>query len=119
MGLGDAVSILWAGCRAAGEGLSLERSSYRRQTRSGSQLLFVFCFLKLTFQLCGFPRDTSGREPTCQCRGWLRDSGSIPGWEDPLEEGMAAHSSVLAQRIPWTEDPGGLQYVGLQRVGHD
>ena len=36
------------------------------------------------------------------------------GWEDPLEEGMAAHSSVLAWRIPWTEEPGGLQSVGSQ-----
>ena len=39
--------------------------------------------------------------------------------EDPLEEGMAAHSSILAWRIPWTEEPGGLQSMGLQRVGHD
>ena len=41
------------------------------------------------------------------------------GCEDPLETGMATHSSVLAWRIPWTEEPGGLQSVGLQRVGHD
>ena len=41
------------------------------------------------------------------------------GWEDPLEEGMATHSSILARRIPWTEEPGGLQSMGLQRVGHD
>ena len=41
------------------------------------------------------------------------------GQEDPLEEGMATHSSVLAWRIPWTEKPGGLQTVGLQRVGHN
>ena len=41
------------------------------------------------------------------------------GWEDPLEEGLAAHSSVLAWRIPWTEEPGGLQSMGLQRVGYD
>ena len=41
------------------------------------------------------------------------------GREDPLEEGMATHSSILAWRIPWTEEPGGLQSVGLQRVGHD
>ena len=41
------------------------------------------------------------------------------GWEDPLEEGMAIHSSFLAWRIPWTEEPGGLQSMGLQRVGHD
>ena len=40
-------------------------------------------------------------------------------WEDPLEEGKATHSSILAWRIPWTEEPGGLQSVGLQRVGYD
>ena len=39
------------------------------------------------------------------------------GGEDPLEEGMATHSSVLAWKIPWTEEPGGLQPVGLQTVG--
>ena len=41
------------------------------------------------------------------------------GWEDPLEEGMATHSSILVWRIPWTEEPGELQSVGLQRVRHD
>ena len=51
--------------------------------------------------------------------GAARDVGSIPGWEDPLEEGMATHSSTLAWRIPWTEEPGGLQPVGSQRVRHD
>ena len=40
-------------------------------------------------------------------------------WEDPLEKEMATHSSILAWRIPWTEEPGGLQSMGLQRVGHD
>ena len=39
--------------------------------------------------------------------------------EDPLEEGMATHSSILSWRIPWTEEPGGLQSVGSQRVGHE
>ena len=39
------------------------------------------------------------------------------GWEDPLEKGMATHSSVLAWRIPWTEKPGGLKSMGSQRVG--
>ena len=39
-------------------------------------------------------------------------------WEDPLEEAMATHSSILAWRIPWTEEPGGLQSMGSQRVGH-
>ena len=41
------------------------------------------------------------------------------GGEDPLEEGMAAHSSVLACRVPWTEEPGELQSTGSQRVGQD
>ena len=41
------------------------------------------------------------------------------GQEDPLERGMATHSSILAWRTPWTEDPGGLQSMGLQRVRHD
>ena len=39
------------------------------------------------------------------------------GWENPLEEGMSTHSSTLAWRIPWTEEPGGLQSMELQRVG--
>ena len=41
------------------------------------------------------------------------------GWEDPLEKGMATHSSILAWRIPWAEEPGGLQSTLSQRVGHD
>ena len=41
------------------------------------------------------------------------------GQEDSLEEAMATHSSILAWRIPWTEEPGGLQSMGSQRVGHD
>ena len=41
------------------------------------------------------------------------------GWENPLEKEMATHSSILAWRIPWTEETGGLQSTGSQRVGHD
>ena len=41
------------------------------------------------------------------------------GWEDPLEKEMAAYSSILAWKIPWTEEPGRLQSMGSQRVGHD
>ena len=44
--------------------------------------------------------------------------GSL-GWEDPLEKEMATHSSILAWEIPWTEEPGGLQSMVLQGVGHD
>ena len=41
------------------------------------------------------------------------------GWEDPLEEGIATHSIILAWRIPWTKEPGRVQSMGSQRVGHD
>ena len=51
--------------------------------------------------------------------GDIRDVGSIPGLEDPLEEEMATHSSILAWRIPWTEEPGGLPSIEWQRVGHN
>ena len=43
--------------------------------------------------------------------------GSL-GWEDPLEEGMATHSNIFAWRLPWTEEPGRLQSIGSQTVGH-
>ena len=46
---------------------------------------------------------------------WVRSLGQ----EDPLEEGRATHSNILAWRIPWTEEPGGLQSMESQRVGHD
>ena len=58
------------------------------------------------------------KEPACNA-GDSGDLGLIPGWEDPLEEEMATHSSILAWRIPWTEEPGGLWSMGLQRVEHD
>ena len=51
--------------------------------------------------------------------GDVRDPGSSLGWEDPLEEGMATNFSVPAWRIPWMEEPCGLQSTGLQRVGQD
>ena len=40
-------------------------------------------------------------------------------WEDPLEEGMATHASILAEKVPWAEEPGGLRFMGSQRVRHD
>ena len=49
------------------------------------------------------------------CETWIRS----PGWEDPLEESIATHSSILAWMIPWSEEPGGQQFMGSQRVGHD
>ena len=55
------------------------------------------------------------KNPSAVWETWVRSLG----WEDPLEEGMATHSSILAWEIPWTEEPGGLQSMGLQRVGHN
>ena len=49
----------------------------------------------------------------------MRDVGSSLGREDSLQEGIAAHSSILAWEIPWTEEPGGLQSMGSQRVEQD
>ena len=63
----------------------------------------------------GSPGVSDSKESACSAG----DLGQSLGWEDPLEEGMATHSSVLVWRIPWTEEPGGLQSMGLQRVGHD
>ena len=62
----------------------------------------------------GLPRQLFGEESACQCR----DVSSVPG-SDSLEQEMASHSSILAWAIPWTEEPGGLQSISLQRFRHD
>ena len=58
----------------------------------------------------GFPYSSVSKESACN----EGDLSSIPGWEDPLEKEMATHSSILAWKIPWTEEPGGLQSMGSQ-----
>ena len=65
--------------------------------------------------ILGFPGGSVVKN-LLQCRRW--EFRSL-GQEDPLEKGMATHSSILAWEIPWTKEPGGLQSMGLQRVGHD
>ena len=62
-----------------------------------------------------FPGDSDGKESACNAG----DLGSSLGWQDPLEKGMATHSSILALRIPWTEQPGRLQSMVSQRVRHN
>ena len=78
-------------------------------------LCVVFLFLILA---SGFPGGASGKEPTCQCRRHKR-LGFDPWVRTILEEGMATHSSILAWRIPCTEEPGGLQSMGSQRLRHN
>ena len=79
-------------------------------------ILFLHHHLKnsyiLRVSLVGLPGDSDGREFTCS----VGDLGSIPELDRPLEEGMATHSSILAWRIPWTEELGGQQSVGLQNI---
>ena len=58
--------------------------------------------------------DSDGKESACNAGAWVQSLGE----EDPLEKKMATHSSILACKIPWTEEPGGLQFMGLQRVRH-
>ena len=55
------------------------------------------------------------KNPPAMWETWVQSLG----WESLLEEGMASHSNILAWRIPWTEEPGGLQSMVSQRVGHD
>ena len=67
----------------------------------------------------GFPGSTSGKEPTCPCRRRSETQFQSLGRADFLEKGMATHSSILAWRIPWTEEPGGLHSIQSQRVRHN
>ena len=66
----------------------------------------------------GFPDGSLGKESTCNA-GDTGDAGSVSGQDDPLEEEMAIHSSILAWIIPWTEEPGVWQSMGSQRVRHN
>ena len=63
----------------------------------------------------GFPGSSDGKESACS----LGNPGSILGQEDPQEKEMATHSSTLAWKIPWMVEPGRLQFMGSQRIGHD
>ena len=71
--------------------------------------------IPLTSTLMDFPGDSVGKESACSAG----ELGSIPGSENSMEKGMATNSSILAWRFPWTEEPGRLQSMGLQRVGHN
>ena len=82
--------------------------------------LCFFCnstYLYFDSHSVGFPGGSDSKEFTCN----VGDLGSEGPWvgKIPLEKGMATHSNILAWRIPWTEEPGGLLFTGSQRVGHD
>ena len=69
-------------------------------------------------QISGFPGGLAVKNPPAMQETQKTQIRSL-GWEDPPEEDVATHSSILAQRVPWTDEPGGLQSIGLQRVGSD
>ena len=62
-----------------------------------------------------FPGGSDSKESACNTGDWVQ----FLGWEESLEKGLITHSSMLAWKTPWTEEPGGLQYVGSQRIGHN
>ena len=86
------------------------------KSRAGlSDFTFTFTFNPIK----GIPRSCTGKEPTGPMQEtkemWVRSLGQ----EDPLEEGMATHSSILAWKTLWTEEAGELESIGSQRVGHE
>ena len=74
---------------------------------------FFFCFILCCFPSSSVVKNLPSMQETQETWVWSL------GEEDPLEKGMATHSRILACRIPWTEEPGGLQPMGSQRVGHN
>ena len=82
-----------------------------------------FCLLRRSLEKPGYPKVTTLEDvvrTTSKIGGGLGlERSETLGGEDPLEKGVATYCSILAWRIPWTEPPGGLQSIGLQRVGHD
>ena len=70
---------------------------------------------QILVMILGYPDGSAVKNLSAMQDTWVRSLN----WEDPLEKGMATHSSILAWRIPWTEEPGWLQSTGLYRVGRD
>ena len=81
--------------------------AWRKQMKKNVDFTFIHSFIQHYVPIpFGLPQWLSGKQPTRKA-GEVRDTGSIPGWEDPLEKGRATDSSIFAWRIPWTEKPGG------------
>ena len=74
--------------------------------------------MQTPFSILGFPDVIVIKNPPANTED-IRDKGSVLGWDDPLEKGMATHFSILSWRIVWSEKTDGLQSVGLHRGGHD
>ena len=79
---------------------------------------FTFYFYEFPQAMGSYGASLVAQRLKCLPAMWETQVRSL-GRADPLEKEMATHSSILARRIPWTEEPGGLQSMGSQRVGHD
>ena len=80
------------------------------------EILYIFeKYMKINLPSQASLMTQTVKNPPAMRETWVQSLG----WEDPLEEDMAAHSSILAWRIPWLEDPGGVQSMGSRRVRHD
>ena len=81
------------------------------ENKTKGQMLYDFTHMGIRASLVA----QTVKNPPAMQKTWVRPLS----WEDPLEKGTATHSSILAWRIPWTEEPGRLQSMGSQRVRHD
>ena len=97
--------------------LEAERETINALTNAGGEKgrWRYFSFTNLCTYQTGSPGGPGGKHPPASAEG----AGSIPGSGRPLEKEAAAHSSTLAWSVPWTEEPGGLQFMGSHRAGHD
>ena len=111
---GDPGSISGSG-RSPGEG---NGNPLQYSMNRGAWQAAVHGVTKLRHSWATFPWWPSSKESSCNI-GDAEDSGLIPGRDDLLQEGKATYFSILAGKIPWTEEPAGLQSKGSQRVGHN
>ena len=95
--------------------MSNNRPNLAFRIRSVLDLPIMFTSALCTLPAQDFPGGSDGKASVYNAG----DSGSRSGWEDPLEKEMAIYSSTIAWKIPWKEEPGRLQSMGLQRVGHN
>ena len=91
------------------------KTSYLKEKQFFPLSLSLFFFFWYLCKMMGFPSGSVVKNPPITQEPQEAQVQPLGG-EDPLEAGMATHSSILSWRIPWTEEPGGLQFIGLQRV---
>ena len=99
-------------CSPAGSSV---HGTFQARVLEWGAIAFSVLYIYVYIYILGFPGGSDSKESACNAE----DPGSMLGGEDPLKTGMATHSSILAWRIPGIEEPGGLQSLRLQGVGHD